>query len=80
MEEPEQQFVWAFKNGMDYDTRFKSEFERVFQNVAGEDGEITKEDIQVLGVVVTGDTGSLKNLRDIPFIKAASIGVITDRY
>lgn len=80
LEEPEQQFIWAFKNGMDYDTRFKSEFERVFQNVAGEDGEITKEDLRIFGVVVTGDTESLKNLQDRSFIRAASLGVITDRY
>ncbi|MDW7674697.1 MAG: anti sigma factor C-terminal domain-containing protein [Bacillota bacterium] len=80
VEEPEQHFIWALKNGMKYDTRFKSEFERVFQNVAGKDGEITKEDFRVLGVVVTGDTESLKNLRDLPFIRAESLGVITDKY
>lgn len=80
LEKPEQHFIWALENGMEHDTRFKSEFERVFQNVAGEDSEITKEDLRVLGVVVTGDAESLENLRDLPFIKAASLGVITDRY
>ncbi|MEA1962284.1 MAG: anti sigma factor C-terminal domain-containing protein [Bacillota bacterium] len=80
LEEPEQQFIWAFKNGMDYDTRFKYKFERVFQNVAGEDSEITKEDFRIFGVVVTGDAESLQNLRDLPFIRAASLGVITDKY
>jgi hypothetical protein len=79
-EEPEQHFIWALKNGMVYDTRFKSEFERVFQNIAGEDKEITKEDFRVFGAVVTGNAESLKNLQDMPFIKASSIGVITDKY
>ena len=41
---------------------------------------MTKEDIKVQGIVVTGDTESLKLLEDLPFIKATSIGVITDKY
>ena len=80
LDEPEHEFILALKHGMDYDTRLKSEFERVFQNIAGEDSEITKEDFRVLGVVVTGDAESLKNLQDLPFIKATSLGVITDKY
>ncbi len=80
LEDPEQYFIWALQNGMKYDTRFKSEFERVFQNIAGEDNEISKEDLRVWGVVVTGDAESLNTLRDLPFIKAASLGVITERY
>lgn len=80
LEEPEQHFILALKNGMKYDTRFKSEFDRVFQNVAGRDSEITKEDFRIFGVVVTGDVESLKNLQDLSFIRAASLGVITDKY
>ncbi len=79
-EEQEQTFIWALKNGMKYDTRFKSEFERVFQNIAGKDGEITKEDLRVFGVVVTGDAESLQSLQELPFIRSTSLGVITDKY
>lgn len=80
LEEPEQHFIWALKNGMEYNTRFKSEFKRVFENVAGDDNEIIKDDFRVFGVVVTGDTESLKNLHNLPFIKASSLGVIADEY
>ncbi len=80
IEQPEQRFISALKYGMEYDTRFKYEFERVFQNVAGDDNEINKEDFRVWGVVVTEDTVSLKSLRDLSFIKAASLGVITNKY
>lgn len=80
LKEPEQLFIWALKNGVKYDTRFKGEFERVFKNVAGEDNEITKEDFRIFGVVVTGDIESLKNLQGLPFIRAASLGVIVDKY
>jgi len=80
LEEPEQEFFWALKNGKEYDTRYKGEFERVYHHVVGEDGQLAKEDIKVFGVVVTGDRESLKSLSKLPFIKASSMGVIVDRY
>jgi len=80
LEEPEQHFIWALKNGMEYDTRFKSEFERVYNNIKGEDGKLTKDDIKVFGVVVTGDIDDLKALINLPFIKASSLGVVTEKY
>ena len=80
IEEPEQEFYWALKNGKEYDTRYKWEFERVYNHVVGEDGELIKEDIKVFGVVVTGDSESLKELNKLPFITASSLGVIVDRY
>lgn len=32
------------------------------------------------GIVVTGDVENLKSLRNLPFIKASSLGVVTDKY
>jgi hypothetical protein len=80
LQDPAQHFIWALQNGMEYDTRYKSEFMRVYNNIAGQDGELTKEDIKVWGVVVTGDVNSLKTLRSLPFIKASSLGVVTEKY
>ena len=80
LEEPEQDFFWALKHGKEYDTRYKWEFERVYNHVVGEDGELSIENIKVFGVVVTGDRESLKELSELPFIKASSLGVIVDRY
>lgn len=80
LEDPLQHFIWAIKNGMEYNSRFKSEFERVYSNTIGEDGELTHEDINVWGVVVTGDIESLQTLSGLPFIKASSLGVITEKY
>ncbi|MEG6523309.1 anti sigma factor C-terminal domain-containing protein [Desulfotomaculum sp. 1211_IL3151] len=79
-EDPVQNFIWAFKNGGEHATRFKSEFERVYRNIAGEDGNLTKEDIRVLGAVVTGDVDRLNTLHNLPFIKASSLGVVTEKY
>jgi len=43
-------------------------------------GKVTKEDCKVQGVVVTGDAERLKSLHGLPFIKASSLGVVTEKY
>lgn len=59
---------------------YKSEFERVYKNIAGADGKLTTTDLKIQGIVVTGDTDSLKSLRGLSFIKASSLGVVADKY
>lgn len=78
--DPEFWFINSLKNGKEYDTRYKGEFERVYNNMAGSDGKLTKEDIKVQGVVVTGDAEQIKSIGGLPFIKASSLGVVTDKY
>lgn len=80
IEDPEQYFLRALENGRKYETRFKGEFERIYNNLLGKDGKLTEDDIKVFGIVVTGDTESLKSLNGLPFVKSSSIGVITDKY
>lgn len=80
LEDPVQSFNWALQHGRKYDTRLRGEFERVYQNIAGQDGKLTKDDIKVWGVVITGEGKDLNNLRGFPFIKAYSLGVVTDKY
>ncbi len=77
---PEQMFIWALESGKKYDTRYQSEFERLYKNLVGSDGKLAGEDIKVQGVVVTGDAGELKSLRGLPFITASSLGVVVDKY
>lgn len=60
--------------------KYKEEFRRVYDNIAGIDGTLTKEDIKVQGVVVTGDMETLMTLRGLPFVNASSLGVATDKY
>lgn len=80
LEKPEEGFIRALKNGMQYDTRFKDEFERVYNNIIGNDGKLTKDDIKVFGVVVTGSVNDLEGLLNLPFINASSLGVVTEKY
>ncbi|MCB2288290.1 anti-sigma factor C-terminal domain-containing protein [Clostridium sp. CS001] len=71
IENPEEGFISGLKKGG---------ITHIYDIIAGADGKLTKEDIKVQGVVVTGDAESLKSLRKLPFIRASSIGVITDKY
>jgi len=80
IEDPLEPFVWALESGMKYNTRYKGEFERVYNNLLGSDSELTKDDIRVFGAVVTGDAESLKDLQELPFIKSSSIGVVTEKF
>lgn len=79
-EDPVQHFIWALQSGREYETRVKSEFERVYRNIAGKDGKLKNEDIRIWGAVVTGNVDSLKTLDNLPFIKASSLGVVTEKY
>ncbi|MBE3089020.1 MAG: anti sigma factor C-terminal domain-containing protein [Actinobacteria bacterium] len=58
----------------------ENEFDRIYNNIAGDDGKLTQDDIRIWGAVVTGDSESLKVLIGLPFIKASSLGVVTDKY
>ena len=68
---PEENFIQGLKEGG---------ITHIYDIIAGADGKLTKDDIKVQGVVVTGDAESLKSLRHLTFIKASSIGVVTDKY
>jgi len=57
-----------------------NEFDRIYNNIAGDDGKLTPDDIKIWGAVVTGNSESLKVLIGLPFIKASSLGVVTDKY
>lgn len=78
--EPVQQFIRNIENGKEIKARWQGEFNRLFTTLGGEDGILTEDDLHYFGAVVTGDAQNLAQLKDLPFIKASSIGVITDRY
>lgn len=38
------------------------------------------DNIRIIGAVVTGDTASIRLLRDANYIKSASLGIVIDKY
>lgn len=90
LEEPWNNFLNAVDRGKDMKIRrfvdyhkvvaMKSEFKRVHTNICGQDGKLGKEDIKIGGVIVTGSRKQLEKLDGLQFIKASSLGIVTDRY
>ncbi len=81
VEEPWRNFIGAINMGRNK----KSHYQFLFKNILYEvlrngKEEITKDDIRIIGVVVTGDTASMKLLRNNNFIKAATLGIVTDKF
>lgn len=70
----------SLKGNTSREVAYKAEFKRLFNTISGTDDHLTKEDIRILGIIATGDAESMKALRTLPFIKASSLGVVTDKY
>mgnify|MGYP003518593804 CR=1 FL=1 len=47
-------------------------------NEIEERGRTTVEEAKVLGIIVQGSKKELEAIKDLPFIKASAIGVVTD--
>jgi len=77
--DPAKWFIYYTEMGKD-EYRKGNEFERIYNNITGEDGKLTEDDIKIWGAVVTGDSESLKALIGLPFIRASSLGIVTDKY
>lgn len=80
MVKPIEHFIEVIQDGKQIKARWQTEFKRLYETIGGEDGKLTKEDLQFFGAVVTGDAKRLAELKNLPFIKAASIGVVADKY
>jgi hypothetical protein len=60
--------------------RYQSQFQRLFSALKNDKGEIAVADLRIIGVVVTGDTASLSQLQGKDYLKAASLGIVTDKF
>lgn len=79
MKNPEESFIDSIIRGnsnKDTDYRYKS----LFNVLSGGKTEINKEDLRIIGVVVSGDVETLKALQKLNYIKAATIGAVADKY
>ncbi|ATP40489.1 hypothetical protein CSE16_10760 [Solibacillus sp. R5-41] len=79
-DEPVLRFIGAIEANQQFKAFWQGEFKRLYETLSGEDGQLTADDLQYYGAVVTGDAQTLTQLNDLPFIKASTIGVITDKY
>ncbi|MGH4122683.1 MAG: anti sigma factor C-terminal domain-containing protein [Clostridium sp.] len=79
IKEPEKDFINAIIRGKEKKDH-SSIYESIYDTLSNGKGEINKEDLKIIGVVVSGNVGDLKALKDKSYIKAATIGAVTDKY
>lgn len=75
---PENKFIKAIMDGKR--KNYSETYEKLFDTLSNGKGEINMEGLKIIGVVVSGDVEKLKDLKDERYIKAATIGAVTDRY
>ncbi|MFJ6208721.1 anti sigma factor C-terminal domain-containing protein [Lysinibacillus sp. NPDC092081] len=78
-ENPAELFVRAISSGTRQKSSLQDEYKRLEKEIGGADS-LSVKDLVIYGAVVTGNTKTLASLQNLDFIKASSIGVITDKY
>jgi len=76
---PEENFIISIMKGTQIKGN-RSIYKDLLNTLSNGKSEIKKEDLKIIGVVVSGDAEALKTLKDLKFIKAATIGAVADRY
>ncbi|NNU78285.1 anti sigma factor C-terminal domain-containing protein [Clostridium estertheticum] len=77
---PEKSFINTISSRKAIKGNHQQLYETLFSKLSKDKIKITKGDIKILGVVVTGDKDSLKLLKNKSFIKASSLGAVGDKY
>ena len=78
IDSPEKDFINAINEGKD--NNYANDYKELFDNLSNGKGEINKEDLKIIGVVISGDTKTLKALKDKNYIRGATIGAVADKY
>jgi hypothetical protein len=76
----EEKFVSNLESAIKQQKSKNNMYKQLYNRLKKDKSTISKDDIKIIGVVVTGDAQSLKKLRSKDFIKASSLGVVTDKY
>ena len=77
---PEKSFIDTISSRKAIKGNHQQLYETLFSKLSKDKIKITKGDIKILGVVVSGDKDSLILLKNKFFIKASSLGAVSDKY
>ena len=80
IDDPRRFFIEAINTGRKREGRYQLQFKKLHTELSNDKGEIEKDDLRIIGVVVTGDAASMRLLQAKNFIKAASLGIVIDKY
>ncbi|WP_025695605.1 anti-sigma factor [Paenibacillus durus] len=73
-------FIQKLKGGLQPKGKYYSEYERIYNYLKKDKAEPDAGDIRLLGVVVTGTAKGLQSLNGQPYVRAAVLGAVVDRY
>ena len=76
----EEYFLSSIENGLSVKGKYYNEYKRIYDYLRKEKEKPVKNDVKILGVVVTGTAENLKTLKEKNYIKSATLGVVTDKY
>jgi len=74
----EKDFLLAIQNGLERKGKYYEEYERIYDYLKGKKTKPSKEDIKVIGVVVTGTAADLQKLNGQNYVKAAVLGATAE--
>ncbi|MDD5600814.1 MAG: anti sigma factor C-terminal domain-containing protein [Actinomycetota bacterium] len=80
IEDPCNSFIRAIEYGTNNKSRYQTQFQELYNKLSDNNGKISRDNIRVIGVVVTGDASSLGLLKDADYIKASSLGIVVNKY
>ncbi|MDH7577068.1 MAG: anti sigma factor C-terminal domain-containing protein [Bacillota bacterium] len=80
IDDPRRSFVEVINAGLNRKSRYQSQFKELYNTLSNNKGKISEDDLRIIGVVVTGDTASMKLLKDGNYIKASTLGIVTDKF
>ncbi|WP_078554309.1 anti sigma factor C-terminal domain-containing protein [Bacillus alkalicellulosilyticus] len=75
IDNPEINFINLISSGAEMKGRYQSEMSRIYDQLKNGADEPTKENIEIIGVVLTGTVEALSTLEEKPFIRASSFGI-----
>ncbi|MEH7484959.1 anti sigma factor C-terminal domain-containing protein [Neobacillus drentensis] len=76
----EKEFLSSIESGLSVKGKYYNEYKRIYDNLRSNKKKPVKSDVKIIGVVVTGTAEALKSLKEQKYIKATTIGVVTDKY
>lgn len=73
-------FLQFLQYGLEQKGKYYSEYERISNYLKKDKSTPDASDVQLLGVVVTGTAKELQSLKGQPYVSAAVLGAIIDKY
>lgn len=73
-------FVRNVEYGLEAKGRYYKEYERIYNYLKKDKDAPDESDVRLLGVVVTGTPQQLERLQGQPYVRAAVLGAVADKY